>query len=165
MDVKPRLSGKTKKTDWTQQKCGYMYKCLLNVSWKDKHTNESILEELSTKRILLQEINRRKLKYVGHAVRNPKTDLMASILQGRVEGRRNRGRPPMSYMDNITAISGLTLGQVIHRSRDRDDWRAVVARSEAATDDHGDTDRWQVWNGSLDEYDSLKESDRCDQWF
>ena len=43
----------------------------------------------------------------------------------------------MSYMDNITTISGLTLGQVIHR----DDWRAVVARSEAATDNHGDADR------------------------
>ena len=108
---------------------------------KTNAQNKSILEELSTKRVLLQEINKRKLKYVGHAVRNPKTDVMASILQGRVEGARNRGRPPMSYMDNITAISGLTLGQVIHRSRDRDDWRAVVARSEAATDDHGDADR------------------------
>ena len=39
------------------------------------------------------------------------------------------------YMYMYIAISGLTLGQVIHR-RDRDDWRAVVARSEAATDDH-----------------------------
>ena len=119
----------------------WLYRRLLNVSWKDKHTDESILEELSTKRILLQEINRRILKYVGHAVSNLKTYLMASILKGRVEGRQNRGRPSMSYMVNIFAISGLTLGQVIHRSRDRDDWRAVVARSEAATDDHGDADR------------------------
>ena len=27
---------------------------------------------------------------------------------------------------------------------DRDDWRAIVARSEAATNDHGDADRWQM---------------------
>ena len=119
----------------------WLYRRLLQISWKDKRTNDSILEELSTNRVLLQEINKRKLKYLGHAVRNPKTDLMATILQGRVEGRRNRGRPPMSYMDNITAISGLTLGEVIHRSRDREDWRTVVAMSEAATDEHGDADR------------------------
>ena len=119
----------------------WLYRRLLRISWKDKRTNDSILEELSTNRVLLQEMNKRKLKYVGHAVRNPKTDLMATILQGRVEGRRNRGRPPMSYMDNITAISGLTLGGVMHRSRDRDDWRTVVARREAATDEHGDADR------------------------
>ena len=103
------------------------YRRLLRISWKDMRTNDSILEELSTNRVLLQEINKRKLKYVGHAVRNPKTDLMATILQGRVEGRRNRGRPPMSYMDNITAITGLTLGEVMHRSRERDDLHTVVA--------------------------------------
>ena len=45
-------------------------------------------------------------------------------------------------MDNVTAISGLTLAGVMHRSRDREDWRTVVARSEAATDEHGDADRW-----------------------
>ena len=107
-------------------------------------TNESILEELSTNRVLMQQINRRKMRYLGHAVRNPKTNLMATILQGRVEGKRNRGRPQTLYMDNVTAISGLTLAGVMHRSRDREDWRTVVARSEAATDEHGDADRWQV---------------------
>ena len=87
------------------------------------------------------KINKRKMRYLGHAVRNPKTGLMATILQGRVEGKRNRGRPKTLYMDNVTAISGLTLAGVMHRSRDREDWRTVVARSEAATDDHSDADR------------------------
>ena len=119
----------------------WFYRRLLRIKWQDKRTNESILEELSTNRVLLQEINKRKLRYLGHAVRNPKTDLMSTILQGRVEGKRNRGRPQTLYMDNVTAISGLTLAGVMHRSRDREDWRTVVARSEAATDDHGDADR------------------------
>ena len=114
----------------------WFYRRLLRVSWKDMRTNESILEELSTNRVLMQQINRRKMRYLGHAVRNPKTNLMATILQGRVEGKRNRGRPQTLYMDNVTAISGLTLAGVMHRSRDREDWRTVVARSEAATDDH-----------------------------
>ena len=117
-----------------------LFTCFV-MSWKDMRTNESILEELSTNRVLMQQINRRKMRYLGHAVRNPKTNLMATILQGRVEGKRNQGRPQTLYTDNVTAISGLTLAGVMHRSRDREDWRTVVARSEAATDDHGDADR------------------------
>ena len=117
----------------------YFYRQLLRVTWKDKRTNESILEELSTERILLQEIKRRKLRYLGHANRNTRTDLMTSIFQGRVEARRNRGRPATSYMDNITSSTGLRIDEVVHRSTDRDDWRAVVAMSEAATDVTGDS--------------------------
>ena len=122
----------------------YLYRQLLRVTWKDKRTNESILEELSTERILLQEIKRRKLRYLGHANRNTRTDLMTSIFQGRVEARRNRGRPATSYMDNmdnITSSIGLRIDEVIHSSTDRDDWRAVVAMNGAATDVHGDADR------------------------
>ena len=122
----------------------YFYRQLLRVTWKDKRTNESILEELSTERILLQEIKRRKLRYLGHANRNTRTDLMTSIFQGRVEARRNRGRPATSYMDNmdnITSSIGLRIDEVIHSSTDRDDWRAVVAMNGAATDVHGDADR------------------------
>ena len=119
----------------------WFYRRLISVQWQDKRTNESVLEELSTSRGLLLEINKRKMKYIGHANRNPRTNLMTTMLQGRVEGRRNRGRPPTSLMTNITANSGLTLSQVVHRSRDRQDWRTVVASTRAATFSRGDADR------------------------
>ena len=119
----------------------WFYRRLLSVQWQDKRTNESVLEELSTSRGLLLEINKRRMKYIGHANRNPRTDLMATVLQGRIEGRRNRGRPPTSLMNNITASSGLSLSDVVHRSRDRQDWRAVVASTRAATFSRGDADR------------------------
>ena len=119
----------------------WFYRHLLSVQWQDKKTNESVLEELSTSRGLLLEINKRRMKYIGHANRNPRTDLMATVLQGRIEGRRNRGRPPTSLMNNITASSGLSLSDVVHRSRDRQDWRAVVASTRAATFSRGDADR------------------------
>ena len=99
------------------------------------------MEELTTKRTLLKDINRRRLKYLGHAIRNPRTNLMATVLQGRVESGRRRGRPITTYMSNIRNVTGLTLGEVVHRSRDRDDWRAVVARHGAATAGVGDADR------------------------
>ena len=46
----------------------WFYRRSLRVKWTDKRTNESVLIELNTKRLLLTEINKRRLKYVGHAV-------------------------------------------------------------------------------------------------
>ncbi len=49
--------------------------------------------QLGLQRSFLNEIKMRSLKYVGHAVRNPRTDPMSTQLQGKVEGKRGRGRP------------------------------------------------------------------------
>ena len=119
----------------------WFYRRLLRIQWTEKRTNDSVLQELSVEREVLNIIIKRRLKYVGHANRNSKTDLMTAMLQGKVESKRNRGRPPISYMNNITASSGLRLSEIIHRSRDRDGWRALVASTEAATFDPGDADK------------------------
>ena len=93
------------KEEEKQAECSRNVAVALTKRQIERHiTNERILEELSTIQILLQEINRRKLKYVGHAVRNPKTYLMASIFQ-------ERRYPSKMYMDNITAICGLTAAE------------------------------------------------------
>ena len=78
---------------------------------------------------------------MGHANRNSKTNLMTTVLQGKIEAKRNRGRPPISYMINITETSGLSLSEVVHMSRDRQQWRETVNRLGAATIDPGDADR------------------------
>ena len=79
---------------------------LSNISWEDRRINESVLEELGLQRTFLNEIKRRRLKYVGHAVRNPRTDLMSTVLQGKVDGKIGRGSPAMTYIDNIEKDSG-----------------------------------------------------------
>ena len=62
---------------WTQRKDDekrieaaemWFYRRLLRVSWTDRRTNESILQELGTTRKLLTLIKERKLRYVGHAL-------------------------------------------------------------------------------------------------
>ena len=78
------LSEKQMKVGWRQRKCVF-FRRLSNISWEDKRTNDSVLEELGLQRSFLNEIKRRRLKYVGHAVRNPRTDLMSTVLQGKVE--------------------------------------------------------------------------------
>ena len=106
----------------------------------ERETNKSILEELKVKPTLLTEVNRRKFRYVGHSLRNTKTDMMATALQGKIVGKRNRGRPSTTLTNNITSISGLCLSEVLHRSEDRRAWRDVVMSHGAATFNDGDAD-------------------------
>ena len=77
---------------------------------------------------------------LGHAVRNPRTDLMSTVLQGKVEGKRGRGRPEMTYID-IKKDSGLSLSQIVRLSEDSDDWWSVVTKAGAAYFEHEDADR------------------------
>ena len=48
---------------------------LLRVSWKNRKTNDSVLAELRVQRTLLTIVNRRELKYLGHAIQTSRTDL------------------------------------------------------------------------------------------
>ena len=57
------------------------------------------MEELSTTRQLVATIKRRKLQYFGHVTRAEK--LSALILQGKIEGRRSRGRPRRRWQHDI----------------------------------------------------------------
>ena len=58
----------------------WFYRRLLRVKWTDKRTNNSILEELSVKRQLSNEIDKRRLRYVGHVNRCKDTYLMTTAL-------------------------------------------------------------------------------------
>ena len=119
----------------------WFYRRLLRVSWTDKRTNESILSELKTERILAIEIDKRRLRYVGHAVRHKNTSLMSTVLMGRVEGKRKQGRPAKNLPGNLIDASGCSgLQAMVDKCRDRDGWRALVSSRVAPTVDPGEGD-------------------------
>ena len=120
----------------------WFYRRLLRIKWTDKRTNQSILDQLKTSRLLLNEINKRKLKYLGHAIRNEKTTLMKTAFSGKVEGKGRRGRPYKSYMENITQMTGIKKTKtIIKKGKDRDAWRSLVGQSLAAANiDTGSAD-------------------------
>jgi len=68
----------------------WFYRRLLRVKWTDKRTNESVLKELGVQRLMLSEISKRRLKYLGHANRNTKTDLMTTdnCAAGKSRGKK-----------------------------------------------------------------------------
>ena len=93
----------------------WFYKRILRIKWTQKRTNKSILEELSVRRQLFEDINKRRPRYVGHAHNISKhADLMTTALHGKVEGKERKGRPPISYIDNLKDASGLAVSNNSH---------------------------------------------------
>ena len=72
----------------------WTYRRILRVSWKDKRTNEWVLQKLRTKMMLFEQVTSRKLRFFGHAVRHD--GLEKTIVQGKVKGTRGTGRPTHS---------------------------------------------------------------------
>ena len=91
------------------------------ISWKQKMTNAQVLEKFNTKRQLLDMIKCRKMSFFGHVKRH--NTIIKEILEGRMEGRRGRGRPRAAWPVNIRTWADCNLAECTRRARDRGLWR------------------------------------------
>lgn len=110
----------------------WCYRRLLRVSWKDKRTNNWVLEKLGGELVLQKNIKDRKLRYFGHIIRKD-TSIEKLLVQGSVEGRRGRGRPITSWTDDIKSWTGGTMAVATNLARDRTAWRALIKTTAAPT--------------------------------
>ena len=108
----------------------WCYRRLLRVSWREKRSNQWVLEKVRTKLTLRRDINIRKLRYFGHITRRDNS-VEKLILQGAVEGSRGRGRPITSWTDDIKRITGLSTIEATRRASNRTKWRALVKATAA----------------------------------
>ena len=111
------------------------------MTYKDRRTNVSILNELNSEKELFGQVVKRKLTYYGHLSRKKNLNLTKCIVQGKPEGKRGQGRPRMAYIDNIRKWTGLSAHAAFQVALDRDGWRDVTRRAvrvaNALTDDAG----------------------------
>ena len=104
----------------------WMYRKITRTSWKDRKTNREVLNDLGLKTTtLIETIKKRKLAYYGHIRRHD--TLQRRILEGKVEGKRGRGRRRKSWLGNIEEASGMKINQCCEMAKNREKWRSMVS--------------------------------------
>ena len=108
---------------------------ILKISWANHKTNDEVLTMAKCRRSLLNNIMKRKLQYFGHIAR--KNSLQKVLLEGKLNGKRQRGRPRrMGMGDTKGWTNKRSYAECVRGAQDWISWRAMTAdllRADSST--------------------------------
>ena len=112
----------------------WCWRRLLRVPWTARRSNQSVLKEISPGISLEGMMLKLKLQYFGHLMQRVDS-LEKTLMLGGTGGRKRRGRQRIRWLDGITDLIDMSLGELRELVMDREAWRAVI---------HGVTKSWTL---------------------
>ena len=103
----------------------WCWRRLLRVPWIARRSNQSILKKINSEYSLEGLMLKLKLQYFGHVMRRADS-LEKTLMLGKIEGRRRRGRQRVGWLESITDSMDMRFSKLQEIVKDREAWCATV---------------------------------------
>ena len=101
----------------------WLWRGIEKISWRDRVSNQDVLIKVDERRCLMRTIWQRKKNWIGHVLRG--SGLLKDVLEGRMLGKKRRGRPRVKMIDDL-------MGKSKPKGRRREEWESSPSSSSSS---------------------------------